>query len=87
MPWEGRGVRAGAAVVLPAGVQVSAAGDPQPVQPARDCPDRAGVPLDGQFVGDPARGAFVLPPPGIDQLDHLHRQPGGSGGRDAGVVF
>ena len=44
VPGEGRGDRCRVAVVLPAGVQVFASGDPQPVQPARDRPDRAGVP-------------------------------------------
>lgn len=59
------------AVALPARVDVSAAVEPQPVQPARD---RAHAAVEavtgGQFVGDAPSGPLMPTPPGLDHLDH-----------------
>lgn len=87
VPGEGRGNRGWGPVVLPAGVQVFAAGNPRPVQPTRERAQARPVALGRQFVVDAPGGPSLLPPPGINQLDHFHRQACGPGGRGAGVIL
>lgn len=74
-------------VVLPCRVEVSAAGDPQPLQPSADSADAVVVAAAGEFQGDAASRPLAVPSPGVDELEDLGRQPRRTPGRSTGAVL
>ena len=57
----------GLPVILPIRVEVTAAGDPEPFQPAPDGPDAVVVAAGDELEGDAAGRPFVLSPPRVDR--------------------
>jgi len=73
-------------VVRPVGVEVGAPADPEPDQPPPDRGDGDPVVAAAQLGGDLPGGPLVLPPPGLDQLDHRRGGLRRRAVRDAGPI-
>src|SRR5699024_1155567 len=77
----------GLAVVLTGRVEVSAAGDPEALQPAPDGADAVMVAATGELECDAAGRPLLFSPPGVDEFEDLDRWPRRMSGRSAGPVF
>lgn len=77
----------GVTAILGGRGEVTAAGDPQPLQPPADGAEAVVVPAGGELEGDAAGGPFAVPSPEVDEFEDLDRQPRGSAPRSTRVVL
>ena len=61
------------AVVLAGGVEVTAAGDPEALQPPADGADAVVVAAAGELESDAAGRPFAVSSPGVDEFEDVDR--------------